>query len=597
MLPKRAVKSILSIIIMKHLVTSVTVLAVMATSCIDDNYDLSDIDTTSRLQVSDLTLPVNMDDVTLGDIITFDDNSKIKPVTIDGSEFYALTQSGDFKSEGIYIKKVSVAAPTLPSVTETLNLLPGSRAAATQIRYSIGEMGNDFSYTASDLDSSIDALYAAGVEPLTFGVSFSAPEASTIATGIALENVTIAMPKGLTATASTGTYDAATGLWTIPSVTVSGTSATASLTATAIDLKANGATAGNGRLSFNSQFRVKSGELTIEPNLQAASVPQTMKFTIDFTLGNLMVNSMSGRLSYKLNGMHIDPISLSDIPDFLSGDGTNIALANPQIYLGLNNPVADNRLIYSTGLRFSAIRGGRTDYTCSPDNGPISVGYNYGVAGPYNFVLAPSQDGLSTPGAFANGLQYVKFSGLKDLLAAPAGSQVKGLPEAIDVELVDPQIPTQDVQNFTLGRTLQGVNGAYEIVAPLALTDGSVVVYSDREDGWNDDDIDAITITRLRVTADVTNNCPVSATLSAYPIDVHGNRIPGVEIKTVKPLAANSADQPIEIEMTGTVTHLDGIVYEATLTGSSSGRALSPSQTIVLRNIRATVSGYYDKEF
>ncbi len=34
------------------------------TGCVDDKYDLSDIDTTTRIQVNDLVLPVNIDAVT-----------------------------------------------------------------------------------------------------------------------------------------------------------------------------------------------------------------------------------------------------------------------------------------------------------------------------------------------------------------------------------------------------------------------------------------------------------------------------------------------------------------------------------------------------
>ena len=129
------------------------------------------------------------------------------------------------------------------------------------------------------------------------------------------------------------------------------------------------------------------------------------------------------------------------------------------------------------------------------------------------------------------------------------------------------------------------------------MKDGSTIVYSDRKDGWNDEDVDAITITHLSLTCTVTNSCPVSAELRAYPIDKEGNRIPGVELKTLQPIAANSTDQNVVIEMTGTIKHLDGVIYEAVVNAGSSEEALSPNQTIVLKNIRATVSGYYEKKF
>lgn len=55
--------------------------------CVNDDYDLSDIDTTTRVSVNDLILPVNIDAITLGDVISVDEDSRIKPVIINGQEF------------------------------------------------------------------------------------------------------------------------------------------------------------------------------------------------------------------------------------------------------------------------------------------------------------------------------------------------------------------------------------------------------------------------------------------------------------------------------------------------------------------------------
>ena len=49
--------------------------------------------------------------------------------------------------------------------------------------------------------------------------------------------------------------------------------------------------------------------------------------------------------------------------------------------------------------------------------------------------------------------------------------------------------------------------------------------------------------------------------------------------------------------MTGTVTGLDGVEIEARVEGSADDSALTPSQRLILKNIRARVSGYYEKEF
>lgn len=580
-------------------------LAVVSTSCIDDNYDLKDIDTTTRVQVNDLTLPVNIDAITLSDIITIDENSKIKPVTIAGKEFYALSETGDFESDAIYIDKVTAAAPSLNPTQETLDRVTSRYSAAglapsdLSYTYAIVSMGNDLKYVAENIDPSIEALYSARVEPLRFGIHLEALDMGFVTDRMCFVDLVISMPKGLTGTTSTGEYDPATGLWTIDRYEVQGSATDAMLTATAIDFKANGCNIVNHGLTLDSEFRIESGYITIEPKIVGgvpSQLPPTLDFRVSYTLNDLTVNNLDGCINYKLAGMDIDPVDLGDIPDFLSGDETNIDLVNPQIYLQVNNPVAGNSLDCSTGITLTANRDGVAPQSFSPDNGAFLIGHNHGVAGPYNFVLAPDNDGLTTPADYETDLQFVRFRNLSALIASPAGSTVKGLPTSIGIRLDDPQIPTQDVADFDLGRHIDGIQGKYELMAPLALREGSLVVYSEREDGWNDEDIDAITITKLTATSTVTNNCPVAVVLSAYPIDVQGNRIAGVEVKS-NVVAANATDVPLEIVMTGTITHLDGVEYEARLMAGASGEVLAPSQTIVLKNIRATVSGFYEKEF
>lgn len=62
------------------------------TGCIDDKYDLSDVDTTVRVNVDNLTVPVNIDAVTLRSIFDLKSDSKVKEV--DGA--YAYVDNGDF---------------------------------------------------------------------------------------------------------------------------------------------------------------------------------------------------------------------------------------------------------------------------------------------------------------------------------------------------------------------------------------------------------------------------------------------------------------------------------------------------------------------
>ena len=59
---------------------------IAATSCVDNAYDLSDIDTTARLQVKELVVPMNIDKATLDQVLDLDDDSEVKKIEqADGS--------------------------------------------------------------------------------------------------------------------------------------------------------------------------------------------------------------------------------------------------------------------------------------------------------------------------------------------------------------------------------------------------------------------------------------------------------------------------------------------------------------------------------
>lgn len=93
---------------MKHylLYAAGLIAAASVTSCVDDKYDLSDIDTTARIQVDNLTIPVNVDAITLSSLLDLDPNdpdAKVKEV----NGIYAVVENGDFHSEMVHINQIN----------------------------------------------------------------------------------------------------------------------------------------------------------------------------------------------------------------------------------------------------------------------------------------------------------------------------------------------------------------------------------------------------------------------------------------------------------------------------------------------------------
>ena len=568
----------------------------LLTGCIDDNYDLSNVDTTTRLNVTDLVLPVNIDPITLGDVIKLDEGSKIQSVNIGGKDFYALVEKGNFGSDPISISGVHAEASPLSPTHETLERLiseAGSRRNASSGEYvfPIKEMGNYFSYNSVNIDEAIVSLRHITTDPFEFKLNLEVEDEHSTISSMSFLDLVIRSPKGLDATPSVGTYDSATGLWRIPRVDVRGNHAEIALLATGVDTQTAKVSIRPDRsLDFNSEFHIQSGYIDITPN--SMSFRDEVEFYIHYDLSDFSVKNFSGDVKYALDGIDIAPVSLSDIPDFLTGDETNVEIANPQIYLQINNPVAGIPLDLSAGLRLTAHRDGNGSRTFDL-NDPLAIGHGLGVAGPYNFVMSPSDKNLNVPDEFAEGIHWNRFEDLGSLLAAAPNSGVKGLPESIDIDLVNAGIPVQSVNDFAVPCTFAAAKGSYELLAPLALNDGSKIIYSEIRDGWNDEDVDALTITRLEVTAHADNQCPVGVRLTVYPIDVNGNVIDATVESSYIP--ANS-ETDLTIILTGEVTHLDGIRYYAVLDAGENDEALSPAQTLNLTNIRARVSGYYQKE-
>lgn len=551
---------------LKLLFCSATV-GLMVCSCFDDGYNLDDIDTTSRVDVKDLVIPINFDAVKLSDIIKIEDDSAIKEISVNGKTIYAVSRTGDFDSDPIYIEAPSADSPNLESKQAAL--------VGTDGIYVIPQTGNDFTFSCNNVDKSIIDIYNVKVTPLEFTIQLNTP---TVSASAAYDNVKIQLPKGMEGTATNGSYDTATGVWTLSELPVTNGVAKAVLSVVYVDFTKNDFTFVNPKFEFNSNFSIIDGELKVSGENQ----PSLIDFSVDFSLGKLEVTSFSGKIKYEIEGMDIETVSLNDLPSFLKGEDTNIELANPLICLQNTNPVAADKLTFSAGLSLAALRDGVASNEISSDI--FTIGYDLGPNGMYNTVLAQSKPDY-VPEKFSN-YNYVEFKGLGSILSG------KGLPQAISVNAVNPQLPEQTVSDFELGRTISGVHGSYELFAPLSFTDNTSIIYSDTKDGWNKD-IEDLVIDRLTLTATATNETPLDAQLTIYPLGVDGNRLSGVSLTSNQLKAGATAELTFTLQ--GEIKNLDGVEFFATVKAGSK-ETISPEQSIVFENIRVKVNGYYEKE-
>lgn len=574
----------------------VVLLLASMTSCTDDDYDLSDIDTTAKLQVNDLVLPVNIDEIKLQNIIEIEEDDQIQIV----NDEYVFIENGDFNSDHVSIDRVEINAPAVESTKSTVELAGGiqdvaslqSSVRSTELHYPIDDLASEFTYETHTVSDFIVDMDKVGTE-FSVEIIFSIYGLEGIVDSYTLRGLELKVPKGLTLTAEGGTYNPETGILSLPDAKHQGETLSYVINVSEIDINDAGIYYDHDThtLIFKDKVGIHDGELVVTESDFVAGydfdhLPKSIDLYNHFDLSKLIITSFTGKIKYTLEGMDIAPISLTDLPDVLSQEQTDIILKNPQIYVKLNNPLAQYHLEAHAGVTITARWEDGASTVHSLDDDYFTIAGD--AANPMNTLcMSPS-----IPSAYYEGYEdavHVPYSSLATVLSG------NGLPSTLNVALDDPEVPEQTVSGLLLGVDLGFIHGDYTMYAPLELGADSRIVYQSTEDGWNDEDVDAITITKMEVAASVTNNLPLDIAMKGYPIDVNGNRINNVEIEGVE-VASGATDQPINIRITGEVAHLDGITFEAVAIPGEDNQSLKPSEYIHLKNIKVKISGNYIKE-
>lgn len=561
----------------------------------DDAYDLSDIDTTVQLQVKDLVIPVNIDEILMERIIDLKDSSQIK--IIDGE--YVIIDNGTFASDPIEIDEVILKTPAVASTYTTVTMenapqipLHSNTLTDFELIYPINQSLSEFDYKTYEVDEYIEDIVNAGTI-FNVKITFNVLNVDNVINSFRLQNFKLQVPKGLEATIDNGNYDPETGIISINDAVYTSASIDFNISVNYIDLEKAGVEFDYAKhyCAFKDKIGIYSGEIVItENNIAEGSsiinLPSDINLRTDFDLSDIEVTKFTGRVNYKLEGIDIAPIEIGDIPDVISQSETDIRLVNPQVYFKLNNPVAHYNLEARAGVAITANRPGETPKVFSIDNEYFTVGYDKGDTD-YPFCMSPATPEETYPGY--EDFTHIPFSSLADVLSG------NGLPTSFLVSLNEPHLPSQEVTDFQLGTNLGTVDGDYTLFAPIELGAGSKIVYTSTENGWNDEDVDSITIQSLQVDALISNNLPVNISITGYPIDKYGNQINDVQIEGVD-VEEGAADKPITIKITGEIKHLDGITFTAVATPGPDIYTLQPDEHIVLKNLRVKVSGYYTSE-
>ena len=599
------------------------------TSCVDDNYNLSDIDTTVGISVNELTIPLNVDEIVLEKVLDLEEDSRIKEVEVKVKKIYAIVEEGTFKSEKIEIPGFTAEGIDIDPIEEKLqkNLVTAGAPTRGAIRnegqatayYPISNIGTSFNFSGN-VDKAVKGIKKIMVDT-KFSMTFDVSEDKFFIDNIdklSLENLKVKLPKGLEGTITvktmnggkevkfdaTNKYNKVTGI--ISGIEAEYLSTEDGIIKLEIDIDAIDLTIGNnevkatrssytdseeqelifkdGKFEFKGNILVEKGEVAVySENLKGGitfeNLPQEMAYKCIPEMEEIVVKQVNGEVEYKIEGINIDPVKMNDIPDILNQKGTDIKLANPQIYLMLNNPLAKNNLRAEAGLELVAKRNNNDNKTAVSEKLYINKTNNiFCLTSNKNFPVEEMHKEYKDA-------EIIEFNDLDNILSGD------GLPSEIEINVMNPEIPLQTITDFELDQNIEEIQGTYLFFAPLALKDASsVIVYKETIDDWYDETFDKLEISNITINANVESDIPLTLELSFYPIDVNGKKI-DVDTTPVT-IEAKKTSQPIEISVKGNIKKLDGVTISAKLKGNN-GEALSPDHKISLDKLKVTVSGNY----
>lgn len=568
-----------------YLIKSAAPLAValMLTGCVDDNYDLTDIDTTSQIKVKDLTVPINLGEIKLENVLKLEDNENI---SVENGR-YTIKKEGNISTDNFKISPINVSPAAIePSEIKVATM--GVTVTGQQTLTVPASAKSNYDISLNNVDPTLlSVTNVKSANPIEMKITLEVPSALTSGSNsVTFENFDIQLPWGLmnaTASGANASYDSASGNLHVGSLSV-GNDGKASITlkADGVELGAKGAVV-NKTIAINGQVGLDGGQLNL--NLSGVKLPDPLTIKASYSISSFSLASFSGEIDYRMDGIDIAPISLSDLPDFLDNPETKIYLANPGLTINITNPVGQYGVSGSGNLKLTSYFDGGNTTTAISDKFHIDT-----TGGIICFGTA-DWDGITpTP-----------FPGFSDILA---NDNQGGLPGSVKVSVENLSF-AGNVIDFPIQHGNQGViNGAkgdYTFTAPLGFKDGTYIVYEDTEGDWGGDDLDDINITFINLTANCHTNVPVSLELQVLPIDRDGNLIPVDEDSSKFKVPAMCQGQPVQLTVKarngGVINHFDGIKFRAVITQESgNGEALSPDLYISLSDLRITVDGYFEKK-
>lgn len=534
------------------------------TSCVNSDYDFNEVDATMGFGGEGLELPgSSTDTIKLADVLDLGDDDCVK-VRPNGD--YVFEQVGDnVEPAQPEIAPISVTQRQSVSYDIDINVEPATRSAGdaravTVVLSADGDM-QSFEYDGDKPAEVVGLDYAETDANLSFSLHFPAGLSSVVAS---LDEISIQMPSFMELSDVSANIGA-DGSWSIDGsrIVFSNITTSRDLTVSArVSRLRFGVSDELGSLGIDGDKIVLDGRVHVSMNsvatVSGGSI-EGLTASSDFAIDDMQITSVTGRFDPEIDLDNLGDVEITGVPDFLTDGNVRVDLYNPQILLTLNSD-----------LNMGGFVGGTL--TSWKDGQPIAS-----VTVPEMAVRA---GGMTEMCICRNGEGIEGFDVVQ--VVPELSTLIETIPDRITFEGTARADRNQTCE-FELGHRYT-VQPAYRVEAPIAFAENAQIVYKDTIDEWHEDieDFELSDNSYITFTANIENRVPAYLTLSAYAIDVDGQRMGDDEIKvevsnTVIASAdgETSSETPLTIRVSQNdgraLSRLDGLVFDVTASASDGG--------------------------
>lgn len=522
--------------------------------CTDNDYDLSEIDSTIGIGGDGLEIPsLSTEIIPLKDVLELEANGSVVEDEVSGD--YVFRQSGaDVAPVHPFIDKITVAEQN--SVSNDLELTFSS-ASGSRRRSATRAGGQSvvadgwiqaFTYEGNKPEEVVELSDAEVSSTVTLDIDFS--DVKSVVSKF--DQIEVDMPAFMTIkNVNCGGYafEQSGSKLTLKNVY---TSSNMTITADITSLNFKEKDTSYGSLS------ISGGKVKMEGKVHVTAVASSFntgagttgrKIRSVMNMSKFVVNAATGKFNPEIALSDLGNIKVSGIPDFLQGGNVVVDLYNPQIKLtvtsDMNVPGTLNGVIKS-------FKNGQLLATVNVDNIPIDANKTSTIC------ICRRSEGIS-------GFDHV-------LTNANLSKLIETIPDNITFS-ANASADQTNSYRFELGHNYT-VQPAYSVDAPIAFGENASIEYRDTLDGWNDNikDFELAEGAYVNMDASIKSCVPAYMTVSAVPVDVNGNAISADELSVeitgsveASKDGVSETTSPVNIKVNqmkkGAMKKLDGIVF------------------------------------